>query len=92
MEKLHKWVALTLILTFMTTSIYGQSLEYQNDEDYGSAYTESSHSAHWSAYVPIGVMVVAAIWFGIADQKHNNISKKSPSSGYQSHYSSYNSH
>lgn len=70
MKKLHSLVVLTLVLTFATVSIYGQDSCDQDDETYSCAYGQSSHSAHWSVYIPIAVIVGAAIWFGLADRSH----------------------
>ena len=67
MKKIRSIVALTLAFTCTISSIYSQD-PYQ--EDYSSAYVESSHTAHWPAYIPITLLVAAAIWFGAADQHH----------------------
>lgn len=81
MEKLRKWVALTLLFTLVTTSIQGQDQNpyNQGDDAYSSAYMQSSHAAHWSAYVPITILVVAAIYLGMADQSHDYSSHSSDS-------------
>ncbi len=98
MEKLRKWVALTLLFTLVATSIQGQPTYIQQDDNtYSSAYEDSSRTAHWSAYVPIGIMVAAAIWFGVADTSNSDDSssygyygygsRSSTSSGSYSHHS-----
>jgi hypothetical protein len=70
MKKLHQFFTLTLLLTFATPSIHGQDPQYQEDATYSSAYMQSSHAAHWSVYIPIALLVGAAIWFGVADRNH----------------------
>lgn len=72
MKKLRSFVVLTLVLTLTTSSINGQEPCCQEDESYSSAYMQSSHTAHWSVYIPIAILVGAAIWFGLADQKHES--------------------
>lgn len=75
MKKFRPLVTLALALTLATSSIHGQDCNDQVDPNCSCAYAESSHTAHWSAYVPIAVIVAAAIWFGMADQKkekHNS--------------------
>lgn len=79
MKKLRPLVALTLALTLATSSIYGQDTFYQEDTDYSSAYVESNNTAHWSAYIPIVILVGAAIWFGIADRHHEHHDSSSDS-------------
>jgi hypothetical protein len=72
MRKFQKLVALTLILTCTTLSIYGQDPYYQDypENDVGAAYVQSSNTAHWSVYIPIAILVGAAIFFGLADRHH----------------------
>jgi hypothetical protein len=79
MEKLHKLVTLTLLFTIVTTSIQAQDADDQSDENYSSAYVQSSHAAHWSVYIPIAILVVAAVYLGLADEKHSNDSSSSDS-------------
>ncbi len=67
MKKLNPWIVLTLLLTMTISSLQSQE-NNENDADYSSAYQESSHTAHWSIYIPISILVAAAIYFGIADQ------------------------
>jgi hypothetical protein len=69
MKRLHQLITATLVLTLTTVSVYGQDV-YQEDayNSDSSAYIESSNTAHWSIYIPIAVLVGAAIWFGVADQ------------------------
>jgi hypothetical protein len=81
MKKLHRLVALTLLSTLFITSIQGQDETSQEEtsqeqEGYSSAYQQSSRTAHWSAYIPLTIIVVAAIYLGIADKKssHSNYS------------------
>ena len=65
MVKLHKFVILTLLFALCTTSLQGQN-DFDPEADTGSAYTQGSQTAHWSVYVPIAIIVGAAIWFGVA--------------------------
>jgi hypothetical protein len=71
MKKLHKLVALTLLFTLAIPSIQGQETP-QEEENYSSAYQQSSHTAHWSAYIPLTIIVVAAIYLGIADKNSSS--------------------
>lgn len=80
MTKLYKLVVLTLLFAFVTTSIHGQDCCDQV-EDCGSAYNEGSLTAHWSVYIPIAVLVVAAIWFGVADRNHDKSSYSNSQDG-----------
>lgn len=73
MAKLHKMVVLTLLFALFTTSIYGQDC-CEQDDDCGSAYCQGSQIAHWSVYIPITILVVAAIWFGVSDRSHDSSS------------------
>lgn len=73
MEKIRQWTAVALLFTLTFTSIYGQNNE-QDDENYSSAYMQSSQTAHWSVYIPIVVLVGAAIYFGLADRNQNDLS------------------
>lgn len=103
METLRKLVTLMLLFALATTSIYGQDTNDVDDETVGSAYAEGSHAAHWSAYIPIGAIIIAAIFLGVADRDHKSASSHSgsnsqdglgsigsSSSGYSGYnYSSY---
>lgn len=73
MVKLHKLVVLTLLFALFTTSLQGQN-DIDPEEDTGSAYTQGSQTAHWSVYVPIAIIVGAAIWFGLSDNNHETSS------------------
>jgi hypothetical protein len=57
------------------SSVQGQNEAFDEDEQQdincSSAYQQSHHTAHWSAYVPITALVAAAIFLGIADNKHS---------------------
>ncbi len=50
----------------------------------GSAYTESWNAASWTPYLPIAVLVVAAIYIGTSD-----VGERHSSKGYSSHGGSY---
>lgn len=72
---------ITLVMAFAlaTSSIQSQSRCAAEDCNYSCAYGESSHSAHWSVYIPIAVLVGAAVWFGMADykkEKHDSSNSK----------------
>lgn len=78
MSVMNRFFILTLLFAFVTTSIQGQECcDETNMECDGSAYMEASKTAHWSIYIPIAILVVAAIWFGVADQHDNSKSKYS---------------
>ena len=81
MEKLHKLVTLTLLFTLVTTSVYGQNTSIQENEDYSSAYMQSNYTAHWSAYIPLTIIVVAAIYLGIADTSSSQSSSRNSQDG-----------
>jgi hypothetical protein len=69
MMKIYKFFVFTLIFAFASTSIQGQEYcEETGMECECPAYVEGSRTAHWSIYVPIAIIVAAAIWFGIADR------------------------
>ncbi len=74
MKKLRKLLLFTLFFAFIT-SLQAQDCN-PDDENYSDAYMESRNAAHWSAYVPITILVVAAIYLGFADNDHrgNNCS------------------
>lgn len=75
MKQFRKLVVLTLFCILIMSSVQGQNDAFDQDEqqdiNWGSAYQQSSRTAHWSAYVPITTLVVAAIFLGIADNKHS---------------------
>lgn len=71
MTKLHRLFILTLLFAFVTTSIQGQNSCCDEVTECGSAYTEGAQTAHWSVYIPIAILVAAAIWFGVADRDHS---------------------
>lgn len=72
MPKLHKMVVLTLLFALMTTSIHGQVNCDQGDSECGGAYAQGSQTAHWSVYIPITILVVAAIGFSVSDKNHKH--------------------
>ena len=72
MQILRKWTTLALVFALTITSVQSQPLQVEEEPPYSAAYTQSHQAAHWSAYIPIGIMVAAAIWFGVADQQPNN--------------------
>lgn len=73
MVKLHKFVTLTVLFALCTTSLQGQN-DFDPEADTGSAYTQGSQTAHWSVYIPIAILVGAAIWFGVSDKNHDTSS------------------
>lgn len=58
-----------LIFCLIATPAFSQSdlLDCYDYDD--SAYLQSSHAAHWSAYVPLTALILAGIGLSIADQK-----------------------
>jgi len=68
MKKFCPLITFTLVLTCAISSIHAQDSCQQEDGNFSSAYVESSHAAHWSVYIPIAILVGAAIWFGFADK------------------------
>lgn len=73
------FITLATAFALVTSSIHSQSRYTPEDGNYSCAYSESSHSAHWSVYIPIAVLVGAAIWFGMADckkEKHDSSNSK----------------
>lgn len=87
MKKFRSFITLTIALTLATSSIYGQDCNNQVD-NCSCAYAESSHTAHWSIYIPIAALVAAAIWFGMADQKHEKHNSSNSQDGLGSMASS----
>lgn len=69
---------LTLIFTIIFSCSFAQNSEREEplemnpyQDEPGAAYTDSSHSAHWSIYIPISLLIAGAAYFGLADQnKH----------------------
>lgn len=80
MQLLRKFLFLVLFFMSAIHPAYGDQCG-QDCDTCGDAYAQSSCSAHWSAYVPIALVVAAAIWFGVADGKSDD----SSSSGSSSH-------
>lgn len=70
MKRLRQWIILTLFFTCTATSIQAHEMDQEEYPSCGEAYIQSSHTAHWSVYVPITILIAAAIYFGIADQKN----------------------
>ena len=66
------WIAALLVALTIST-LYGEAHCYEeNDIDPDNcAYMQSSHAAHWSAYVPIAVLIAAGICWSTADKKHS---------------------
>ena len=71
-----------VLLTLSNASLFSQDLSSYEAEEQG-AYLASQQAAHWSAYVPIVVIVGATIFFGVADQSHKSTSSHSESSGHE---------
>lgn len=88
MKKFRLFTALTLTLTLATCSIYSQDCAEQAEGNYSCAYTDGSHTAHWSAYIPVAALVAAAIWFGVADQTHEKHNSSNSQDGLGSMASS----
>lgn len=96
---MRKLCILTLATTLMVTLVqpmhsqepyYEEAPTYAPQDAYyedSSAYYGGARAAHWSAYVPIGALIAAAIWMGVADTHHAN-----DGSSYSGHSRSYHSH
>lgn len=69
MRIIHPFITLATAFALVTSSVHSQSECTPEDGNYSCAYNESSHSAHWSIYIPIAALVGAAVWFGVADCK-----------------------
>lgn len=83
MKQFKSCFTICLLFVFTHVTLFAQDnfTEYDS-EPAGIAYEQSYYTAHWSAYVPIALLVLAGIAFGIADQNH--------SSTHSSDYSKYN--
>lgn len=68
----RKLTLLALSSILIVSSIEGQPICNEQDCCDSSAYSESCYQAHWSAYVPIAILVAAAIFWGIADTKDSD--------------------
>lgn len=71
MKNLRPFIAFTMALVIATSALNGHSPCLVDDEEFSPAYVESSHSAHWSVYIPIVALAGAAIWFGLADKSNS---------------------
>jgi hypothetical protein len=80
MQRLQNILSSLVIFTLTTSTVLGQDPEVDEIEDYSPAYSQTHHAAHWSAYIPLSAMAVAAIYLGIADNANNNLSSSSSSS------------
>lgn len=69
MQIFRKLMILLLCFAFASQSVHAQSAWTQGveEDECGDAYSQSSWTAHWSVYIPIALIVGAAIWFGVAD-------------------------
>lgn len=74
MKMSQRITALVLTASLLSSSLPAQCGESPECDECGCAYVESSRSAHWSIYIPIVVVVGAAIWFGLADDSSEKIS------------------
>ncbi|MBA3720973.1 MAG: hypothetical protein H0W88_01060 [Parachlamydiaceae bacterium] len=101
MQIFHKLALLTMLMAILTTPLRGQEpiegsvadgtpvQEAYVDDQSSPAYYGGARAAHWSAYVPIGVLIGAAIFLGFADKSHSGSS--SSSSCHNSHSGSCSS-
>ncbi|MBA2368741.1 MAG: hypothetical protein H0V82_06930 [Candidatus Protochlamydia sp.] len=81
LPKLH----LAVLLVALTTSSFNVEAQCYGDECYDSedcAYMQSSHAAHWSAYVPIAALIAAGICWSLADKNHSCASSHCNSNSY----------
>lgn len=108
MRIVRNLLLLTLFFSCATSSVYSEPpCCYNECEPCGEAYSQGSCTAHWSAYVPIVLIVGAAIWFGVADGNSSSSSnsnskdglgslasskRRSSSHSYSSYSSSYHCH
>lgn len=82
---MRKLLIFLVLLAYTTAPLHAQEVtvddaivqdsELADSEDDASAYYGSARAAHWSAYVPIGVLIVAAIFMGFADKDHSHPNK-----------------
>ncbi len=77
----HFFLIMTMTCTLVNGKIQAQEgvsccseMACANQEECGDAYAENGRTAHWSAYIPITLMIAAAIFFGFADKKHDKCS------------------
>lgn len=76
MNDIRNFIIFTVMLALIAGPINSQNppqctcpTEIEVDEQ-PTAYYESTCATHWSVYVPIGAIIAAAIWMGIADKHH----------------------
>lgn len=81
MQLLRKFFFLMMLFVSALRPAYGDQ-GCQDCDTCGEAYSQSSYTAHWSAYVPIAVLIAAGIWFGVADSKSDDSSSSSDSSSH----------
>lgn len=84
MNQLRQSMIIVLCIMFTLSSLQGQEICHQEKEEEevcSEAYLQSSYTAHWSVYIPITLLVAAAIYFGLADQKHHDPSSSDPQDG-----------
>ena len=79
MQKFRKLILAILSMTLLMSSVHGQENIYQEALpeamitcESTPAYCEGIQAAHWSVYVPIGALIVAAVWLGFADKQHGD--------------------
>jgi len=72
MHALRKFGSFLIIFCLAALPLHSQSdlMECYDYDD--SAYLQSSHAAHWSAYVPLTALIIAGIWLSVADQKQRS--------------------
>lgn len=76
MRMFQKLRTAALFAALITSPLYGEAHCYEDDgmDPENCAYMQSSHAAHWSAYVPIAVLIAAGICWSVADKKHSSSS------------------
>lgn len=57
------------LFSALCTVVVSTALAAQPIEDYSAAYQESSSSAHWSAYVPIAILLAAGVGCAVLDKR-----------------------
>jgi len=98
MRIIQQFIPIFLIFALTTTPLASQPeaaaccQEEACCEEEPIAYQEGCYAAHWSAYIPITVLVVAALFFGVCDQKSTSSSCHSDEHGWRSEYRSRSSY
>jgi hypothetical protein len=96
MERIKKLIALTAAIAMFTSQLHAEEAEKAPEkgtdccEETCCAYEDSGNAALWSAALPIGAIVVAAIIIATTHRHHHH-SKTSVTSSITSHSHSHSS-